>query len=81
MVSNGPRNWSESTKTASVDNRHVRAPGGPLIVEITPGPKTVSNSRQNGPESAETASVDDRHVNGPRGLLIVEITSGPQNSE
>ena len=81
MVSNSPSNGSESTKTASVDDRDVNAPQGSLILKSHGDSKTVSNSPRNGPESAKTASVDDRHVNAPLGSLIVEITPGPQNSE
>src|SRR4051812_49695996 len=80
-LSNSPQNGSESTKTASVDDRHVNAPRGSSIVEITPGPQKVSNSPQNGPESAKSASVDDRHVNAHRESSIVQITPGPQNTE
>src|SRR6187401_2415849 len=78
-VSNSARNGPESTKTTSVDDQHVNAPQGSLIVEITSDPKIVSNSPRNGPESAKTMSVDDRHVNAPRGSSIVEITLGPKN--
>ena len=79
-MSNSPLNGPESAKTVSVDDRHVSAPQGSLIVENTSGSQKQSNSTRNGPESAKTASVDDRHVNAPQGSLIVEITSIPQNS-
>ena len=39
MVSDSPRNGSELAKNVSVDDRHVNAPWGSLIVEITPGPQ------------------------------------------
>src|SRR3954463_9930143 len=80
-LSNSSQNGPESAKMASVDDRHVNAPRGSSIVEITPGPQKVNNSPQNEPESAKTASVDDRQVNTPRGSSIVEITPGPQNTE
>ena len=80
-MSNSPRNMSELAKTVSANDQHVNAPRGSLIMEITPGPKTVNNSPRNWPESAKTTSVYDRHVNAPRGSSIVEITPGPQNSE
>ena len=80
-MSNSPLNGPESAKTASVDDRHVNAPRGSSIMEITPGPKTASNSPRNRPESAKTASVDDRHVSAPWGSTTMEITSGPKNSE
>src|SRR6187399_623737 len=80
-MSNSPRNGPESAKTANVDDRHVSAPRGSSIVEITPGPQNSKFCPRNGPESAQTATVDDRHVSAPRGSSIVEITPGPQNSE
>src|SRR6187401_2910849 len=80
-VSNSARNEPESTKTTSVDDQHVNAPQGSLIVEITSDPKIVSNSPRNGPESAKTASVDDRHITAPWGSTTMEIASGPQNGE
>src|SRR6187399_907346 len=80
-VSNSPRNGSESAKTATVDDRHVSAPRGSSIVEITPGPQNIEFCPRNGPESAKTAIVDDRHVSAPRGSSMVEITPGPQNNE
>src|SRR4051812_40968593 len=36
---NNARNWPKSAKTAGVDDRHVNAPRGSSIVEITPGPQ------------------------------------------
>src|SRR6187399_1573334 len=78
-VGNSPRNGSESTKTASVDERHVNASWGSTTMEIASGSKMVSNSPQNGSKSAKTSSVDDRHENAPRGSSVVEITLGPQN--
>ena len=38
-VNESPRNGPESAKTVRVDDRHVNAPQGSLIVEITSGPK------------------------------------------
>ena len=61
-----------------VDDRHINAPWGFPIVEITPDPKIVINSPQNGPESAKIASVDDLHVIAPWASSIMEITLGPQ---
>ena len=58
-MSNSPRNKSELAKTMSVDDGHVNALLGSLVVEIALGPKTVSNSAGNGPELAEIESVDD----------------------
>ena len=58
-MSNSPRNGSELAKTMSVDDGHVNALLGSLVVEIALGPKTVSNSAGNGPELAEIESVDD----------------------
>ena len=58
-MSNSPRNGSELAKTMSVDDGHVNALMGLLVVEIALGPKTVSNSAGNGPELAEIESVDD----------------------
>src|SRR3954468_7378735 len=80
-VSNSPRNGLEPAKTAGVDDRHINAPRGSSIVEISPRPKTVSNSPRNWPESAKTASIYDRHKNAPWGSSIVEICPGPQNNE
>ena len=37
--SNSPRNGPESAKTASVDDRHVNAPQGSLIMGIILGPQ------------------------------------------
>ena len=58
-MSNSPRNGSELAKTMSVDDGHVNALLGSLIMEIALGPKTVSNSARKGPELAEIESVDD----------------------
>ena len=58
-MSNSARNGSELAKTVSVDDGHVNALLGSLVVEIALGPKTVSNSAGNGPELAEIESVDD----------------------
>ena len=80
-MSNSPRNGPEPAKTTSVDDGHVNAPRGLLIVEIAQGGKTVSNSPRNGPESAQTVSVDDRHVSEPWGSTTMEIDLGSQNSE
>ena len=80
-MSDSARNGPESAKTVSVDDRHVHAPQGSLIVEITLDPKTVSNSPRNGPESAKTASVDDRHVSATWGSTTMAIASGPENGE
>src|SRR6187399_748750 len=80
-VSNSPRNGPESAKTASVDDRHVKAPWVQQQWKSLWEPKTVSNSPRNGPESAKTASVDDRHVNAPWGSTTMEIALGTQNSE
>ena len=38
-LSNSSRNEAESAKIASVDDRHIDAPQGSLIVEITAGPQ------------------------------------------
>ena len=43
----------------SVDDGHVNALLGSLIMEIALGPRTVSNSARKGPELAEIESVDD----------------------
>ena len=80
-VSNSPQNGQESAKTVSVDERHVNAPRGSLIVEITRDPKKESNGQRNGAEWARTVSVDGKHVNAPQGSLIVEVTPRPQNNE
>ena len=80
-MSNSPRNGSELAKTMSVDDGHVNALLGSLIMEIALGPRTVSNSARNGPESAKIVTVDYPDVNAPRGSLVVEITSGPENGE
>src|SRR6187401_711849 len=61
-VSNSPRNGPESTKTATVDDRHISAPRGSSIVEITLGPQNSEFCPRNGPESAKTATVDDRQL-------------------
>ena len=58
-MSNSPRNGSELAKTMSVDDGHVNALLGLLIMELALGPRTVSNSARNGPELAEIESVDD----------------------
>ena len=58
-MSNSQRNGSELAKTMSVDDGHVNALLGSLVVEIALGPKTMSNSAGNGPELAEIESVDD----------------------
>ena len=58
-MSNSPGNGSELAKTMSVDDGHVNALLGSLIMEIALGPRTVSNSAQKGPELAEIESVDD----------------------
>ena len=76
-----PQNEPELAETASVDDRHVNAPRGLLIAQVTPGPQTVSNSPRNGPESATTVSVHDRHVNAFWGSTTMEIASGPLNVE
>ena len=52
-MSNSARNGPESAKNVSVDDRHVKAPQGSYVVEITLGPETVSNNPRNGPESAK----------------------------
>ena len=58
-MSNSPRNGLELAKTMSVDDGHVNALLGSLIVQIALGPNTVYNSARNGPELAEIESVDD----------------------
>ena len=80
-LNNSAQNGLESAKYVSVDNRHVSAPWGSSIVEISPGPETTSYSPQNGPESAKTASVDERHVSASLGSTTMEIASGPQKGE
>ena len=52
-MSNSPRNGSQSTKTASVDDRHVDTPWGSSIVEITSRPQNrelVQETGQNHPK-------------------------------
>ena len=65
----------------SVDDGHVNALLGSLIMEIALGPRTVSNSAQNVLESAEYVSVDDLHISTPWDSTTMEIASGPQNGE
>ena len=38
-VSNSARNGPESAKNVSVDDRHLKAPQGSYVVEITLGPE------------------------------------------
>ena len=59
MVSNSPQNRLQSAKIASVNDVHVSAPRGSVIVEIAAYLKTRSNSPRNGSELAKTVSVDE----------------------
>ena len=81
MLSNSARNGLESSEYVSVDDRHVNAPRGSSIVEITLGLQNSEYSTRDGPELAKRASVYDRHVNALEGLVTMETTPGPQSIE
>ena len=81
MVSNSPRNAPKSVKTASVDDLHVKAPRGSLIMEIALGPQNGEQEPMRRSESAKTASIDDLHVIAPWSSTTMEIAQEPQNGE
>ena len=72
---------SDLSKTVSVDDGHINAPGVHQSWKSLWVPKTLSNSARNGLESAEYVSVDDRHVSAPWSSTIMEIALGPQNGD
>ena len=80
-MSNSPRNGPESAKSVSVDYRHVNAPRGSLIMEITLGPQNSELLSKKWDRIGKTVSVDDRHVIAPWGSTTMEIALGPQNGE